>query len=326
MKNGKDGIVIAGSVIVDKINEIDAYPNAGELTQIRSIQNAIGGCVPNVAMDLKKIAPYLPVGAVGKIGNDAEGVYVTDVLKASGVDNVALAVMDGEKTSFTEVMSVPGVQRTFFVYPGASADFGIADVDFDNLHARILHLGYFLLLQKVDDGDGLRILQKAKAMGIETSIDLVSESSDRYSLVLPCLPYTDYLIVNELEAGRLAGIEPAAENLEKIARRLMALGVQKKVIIHMPERSVCLSQEGYSVLGSYVLPEGYIQGTTGAGDAFCAGALMGIYNGWSDMETMEFASSCAVMALRSPDATSGMQTEAEIKDYCKQFARREAES
>ena len=55
------------------------------------------------------------------------------------------------------------------------------------------------------------------------------------------------------------------------------------------------------------------------------GALIGIYNGWSDMETMEFASSCAVMALRSPDATSGMGTEAEIKDYCRQFTRREAE-
>ena len=320
----RKGILVAGSVIVDKINEISAYPSAGELTQIRSIQNAVGGCVPNVAIDLKKIAPNLPVGAVGKIGSDAEGAFVTDILQANGVDTEGLVVMDGEKTSFTEVMSIPGGQRTFFVYPGASADFGIADMDFSAMDAKILHLGYFLLLQKVDDGDGLKILQKAKEQGIETSIDLVSENSDRYNLVLPCLPYTDYLIVNELEAGRLAGIEPAAENLEKIARRLMELGVQKKVIIHMPERSVCLSQEGYSVLGSYILPDGYIQGTTGAGDAFCAGALMGIYNGWSDLAIMEFASSCAVMALRAPDATGGMQTEEEIKEYCKQFARREA--
>ena len=231
--------------------------------------------------------------------------------------------MSGEKTSFTEVMSIPGGQRTVFVYPGAGADFGIDDMDFDSIDAKILHLGYFLLLQKVDDGDGLKILQKAKEVGLETSIDLVSENSDRYGLVIPCLPYTDYLIVNELEAGKLAGIEPTADNLQKIAEKLKALGVKKKVIIHMPERSVCLSEEGYSVLGSYILPDGYIQGTTGAGDAFCAGALIGIYNGWSDMEIMEFASACAVMALRSPDATSGMKEETEIKAFCKQFARRE---
>ncbi len=319
----REGIAVAGSVIVDKINEISAYPNAGELTQIRSIQNAAGGCVPNVALDLKKIAPELPVSAIGKIGNDAEGEFVTDILKAGGVSTTGLAVKPVEKTTFTEVMSVPGGQRTFFVYPGAGADFGIGDMDFDAIHAKILHLGYFLLLQKVDDGDGLKILQKAKEVGLETSIDLVSENSDRYSLVLPCLPYTDYLIVNELEAGKLAGIEPTAENLQKIAEKIKELGVRKKVIIHMPERSVCLSEEGYSTLGSYILPEGYIQGTTGAGDAFCAGALIGIYNGWSDMEIMEFASACAVMALSSPDATSGMKTGEEIKEYCKQFARRE---
>ena len=320
----RKGIAVAGSILVDKINEISAYPPAGELTQIRSIQYAAGGCVPNVAIDLKKIAPGLPVRAVGKIGNDSEGKFLSSLLLANGVSTQDLAVMDGEKTSFTEVMSIPGGQRTFFVYPGASADFGIADMDFGAIHAKILHLGYFLLLQKVDNGDGLKILQAAKERGIETSIDLVSENSDRYNLVLPCLPYTDYLIVNELEAGRLAGIEPITENLERIARRLMELGVQKKVIIHMPERSVCLSKEGYSVLGSYILPDGYIQGTTGAGDAFCAGALIGIYNGWNDMAIMEFASSCAVMALSCPDATSGMKTEAEIKDYCKQFTRREA--
>ena len=56
-KAQRKGIAVAGSVIVDKLNEISAYPNAGELTQIRSIQNAAGGCVPNVALDLKKTAP-----------------------------------------------------------------------------------------------------------------------------------------------------------------------------------------------------------------------------------------------------------------------------
>ncbi len=319
----RTGIAVAGTILVDKINQIRAYPGEGELTQIQSIQNAVGGCVPNVALDLKTISPHLPVSAIGKIGKDAEGDYIKQVLQGGGVSTDALAVTEHEKTSFTEVMSVPGGQRTFFVYPGAGAVFGLADMDFDKIQAKILHLGYFLLLKKVDEGDGLKILQKAKEEGLETSIDLVSENSDRYSLVLPCLPYTDYLIVNELEAGKLAGIDPKAENLKAIAYKLKELGVRKKVIIHQPESSVCLSEEGYSTLGSYILPEGFIQGTTGAGDAFCAGALIGIYHGWSDLQIMEFASACAVMALRSPDATGGMQEESQIKAYCKQFARRE---
>ena len=84
-RSEKTGITVAGTVIVDKINEISAYPKSGELTQIRSIQTAIGGCVPNVALDLKRIDPSLAVGAVGTIGDDEEGAFVTGVLQRGGV-------------------------------------------------------------------------------------------------------------------------------------------------------------------------------------------------------------------------------------------------
>jgi sugar/nucleoside kinase (ribokinase family) len=107
-----------------------------------------------------------------------------------------------------------------------------------------------------------------------------------------------------------------------MALRLKEMGVQKKVIIHMPQCAVCAGEDDCICVPSYALPEGYIQGTTGAGDAFCAGALTGIYHGWSDEEILSFASASAVMALGSPDATSGLRTMAEIRQYCGQFARR----
>lgn len=317
----KSGIAVAGTVIVDKINEISAYPASGELTQILSLQTAIGGCVPNVALDLKKISPDLPVRAIGRMGNDEEAAYVRKVLTSGGVDTAGLHEAPGERTSFTEVMSIPGGQRTFFTYAGAGGNFGIEDMDYGEILPELLHLGYFLLLQKVDNGDGLKILKDAKEKGIRTSIDLVSENSHRYALVLPCLPYTDYLIINELEAGKLTGISPENGNLPAIAEKLRQLGVRKKVIIHKPDRAVCLSDQGLTVLPSYALPAGYIKGTTGAGDAFCAGALLGIYKNWSDEEILSFASACAVMALGSPDATSGLTDECQIKDFCLQFSR-----
>ena len=321
-RSEKTGILVAGTVIVDKINEISAYPKSGELTQIRSIQTAIGGCVPNVALDLKRIDPSLAVGAVGTIGDDEEGAFVTGALQRGGVSTNGLTVLPGEKTSFTDVMSVPGGQRTFFTYAGASAKFGSEHMHFESNCPKMLHLGYFLLLERVDNGEGLKILQTAKELGIETSIDLVSENSDRYALVKPCLPYTDYLIINELEAGKLTGIEPCIGNLEKMALRLKEMGVQKKVIIHMPQCAVCAGEDGCICVPSYQLPEGYIQGTTGAGDAFCAGALAGIYHGWDEQEILSFASASAVMALGSPDATSGLRAMEEIRQYCNQFARR----
>ena len=317
----KKGIAVAGTVIVDRINEISAYPKSGELTQILNIQKAIGGCVPNVALDLKKINPDLPVRVFGRVGNDEDGAYMRKTLSDAGLDTTGLLTDENAPTSFTEVMSVTGGQRTFFTYSGASAEFGTDDVDFGEDLPEILHLGYFLLLQKVDDGDGLEILKAAKAKGVRTSIDLVSENSDRYALVKPCLPYTDYLIINEMEAGMLAGIVPINENLKAIAEKLMALGVRQKVIIHKPDCAVCLSNTGFTVMPSYALPAGYIKGTTGAGDAFCAGALYGIYGGWSDTQILEFASATAVMALGSKDATSGLVEEKAIKEFCEGLPR-----
>ena len=245
----RNGIAIAGNIIVDKINKISSYPPEGELTKINDITLAVGGCVPNVGIDLKKIDSTLPVYALGCIGKDSEGDYALGVMKDNDLD-VSMVRCTDKKTSFTDVMSVPGGQRTFFTYPGASSEFGEADIDFDNLKVDMLHLGYFLLLDKIDAGEGERILKLAQQRGITTSIDLVSENSDRYRIVLPCLPYTDNLIINEVEAGNITGIAPTKDNLVSIAKKLKDLGVRDRVIIHTPSVSVCVSNlySGISII------------------------------------------------------------------------------
>lgn len=318
----RNGIAVAGSLIVDKINEIRAYPRCGELTKIHSLKKAVGGCVPNVGIDLKKICPRLPVSAMGIVGDDDDGAYIKQILSENGLDISGITTSSAQRTSFTDVMSISGGQRTFFTYAGADGQLKAEDLPWDSLSHKILLLGYFLLLEKVDEGEGLEILKKASDRGILTAIDMVSENSDRYALVLPCLPYVDYLIINELEAGKLTGMEPLAENLPLMAKKLKELGVRKKVILHMPDRSVCCSDGGTTLVGSLELPEGYIQGSTGAGDAFCAGALYAIHEGRSDREILEFASCSAVMALGSADATGGLREEEEIIGFCKQFRRK----
>ena len=303
----RKGIAVAGSILVDKIYDISAYPNAGELTQIRSITRAVGGLVPNNGIGLKKLCPTLSVFAIGKVGNDEMGDFVLKELEKNEVDTSGVRIANGEVTSFTDVMSVMGGQRTFFTYPGGSATFGYDDIDWDSLTCKMLHLGYFLLLEKVDNGDGLRILKEASTRGIKTSIDLVSENSDRYTCVLPCLPYVDNLIINELEAGKLCGMEPTNENLPEIAKKLLTLGVRERVIIHTPALGVCATKNACTVLSSYRLPQGFIQGTTGAGDAFCSGALIAINEGKSDKEILEYAQTAAIAALRTADATGGLE-------------------
>ncbi len=309
---------MAGTVLVDKINQISAYPASGELTKILSVSRAVGGAVPNVGIDIKRVDPTIPVKVVGKIGNDGDGDFLVKTLKENEVDT-SLLVRGGLPTSFTDVMSIVGGQRTFFTYPGACADFGYDDVDFENLDTKMLHLGYFLLLDKVDGGDGERILKRAKEMGIKTSIDLVSENSDRYHIVKSCLKYVDNVIINELEAGMIAEIEPKRENLEKIARAIKDMGVSERIIIHMPEICICLSDNGFFEFPSWELPNGFIKGKTGAGDAFCAGALIGIYRELDEMGILTLASKAATVSLSAPDSIGGMMSEDEIDKLLKEM-------
>ena len=95
--------------------------------------------------------------------------------------------------------------------------------------------------------------------------------------------------------------------------------MRERVIIHTPRLCVCVSESGVLIVPAYDLPKNFIQGTTGAGDAFCAGALCGIYQEKNDEDILELAAAAAVSALSKADATSGVKNEREILKSVKEF-------
>ena len=316
------GIAFAGTIVHDRIYGISEYPTSGSLTRISEVDNSVGGLVPNCAIDMKKLRKSVPVYALGRVGDDASADFCLGTMEKNGVDTSMVSRHKDAITGFTNVMSIVGGQRTFFTYSGANDEFSYGDIPWDTLSVDFLHLGYFLLLEKVDTGEGLRILKEAKARGIKTSIDLVSESAEKYRAVLPCLPYVDNIIVNELEAGALTGISPTEDNLQSLAEKLLSLGVRERVIIHSPTLGVLASSRGITALPSYKLPEGFIKGTAGAGDAFCTGALLAIYEGREDFEILEFATLAATSSLRKSGATESVEDIDYLREKFSSFERR----
>ena len=77
-------VVAAGSILVDKINEIGAYPKAGELTQIRARARVPGGLVPNACCDIRILDARIPVAAFGAVGDDDDGRFAVAELKRRG--------------------------------------------------------------------------------------------------------------------------------------------------------------------------------------------------------------------------------------------------
>ena len=335
----KSGIIIAGNMILDVVKTIDKYPDQGMLAYVSSSKRAIGGCAPNTATDLAVIDSNLPVSVIGKIGDDEYGRFILDKLRSKGVDVSDVKITKTSDTSFTDVMSLASGERTFFNYKGANAEFSPEDIDLTALRCKIFHIGYILLLDKFDEADAeygtvmSRFLKEIKSLGIKTSVDVVSSSKiEEYKAkILPVLPYVDYLIINETEICTAWGVDPRradggldVANLRAAMEKTMAEGVGEKVIIHAKEACFCLDKSGkFTMLGSLKIPSELIAGSVGAGDAFCAGSLYGLYNDYTDEEILKFASSAAACSLFSENSVDGMKNKKEIVKLGESYDRRE---
>src|SRR6185369_11161807 len=234
--------------------------------------------------------------AAGFVGKDAFGEQIFADCKKNKIETKFLKATGGAATSYTDVMTEQnGGRRTFFHYRGANALWRGEDLDFAKTKARIFHLGYLLLLDALDEADpkfgtrAARLLAAAQEAGLKTSVDVVSEDSDRFARVVgPALKHVDYCIINEIEAGKTSGFrvrQPDGKldtvSLRHAAGALLQQGVREVVVIHFPEGGFARTRKGEDVWQSSLnLPEKYIAGTAGAGDAFCAGVLLGLHEGW----------------------------------------------
>ncbi|MFK8034215.1 MAG: carbohydrate kinase family protein [Hyphomicrobiales bacterium] len=315
-----NGIVCAGNWIVDIVHSIDHWPNKNDLARIEHATHGIGGGAANVLTNLAELNPQLPLFPVGCIGQDDYGRFVQEHCKRLGVETSYLVQLPDAETAHTHVMNVVGESRTFFYAGGANDRFDPSHIEISALsehRPKLFYLGYIMLLEQMDrlqsDGSTFAadILQQAKQNGLQTCVDLVSAAHSEFSkIVTASLPYIDYLVLNETEAARATGIEPMQDIsafLHEASRRLLALGVNKAVVIHMPGVALWTDVDG-SELWSNVsqIPEENIVSPVGAGDAFCSGVLFGIHEGFEPARTMNLAHAMAAANLKVPTANGGI--------------------
>ncbi len=318
------GITFAGNILVDVVKTISGYPQPGMLANITAVSQAVGGCVPNTAIDVAKMDPSMPIAAYGRVGDDAYGQYVTGQMAAHGIDVTHVQITREAPTSFSDVMSdVASGERTFFHARGANAYFAPADVDVETLDCRIFHIGYILLLDKMDEADEkygtalAGLLAQVQAKGIKTSIDVVSDSTGRFrEKIVPALRYCDYAIMNEIEGCGVSGLEPrnpdgsiCVENIRTTMEQMLSLGVRDRVILHSKEGGFMLTADGqFRYAPAIDIAPEQIAGKVGAGDAFCAGCLYGLHNSMDDEALLPFASAAAACNLTAADSVSGMRS------------------
>jgi sugar/nucleoside kinase (ribokinase family) len=354
MMPGKEKtIVVCGHLCLDVIPRFPASRGShdwfrpGRLSIVESATIATGGAVSNVGISLHRLG--LPVRLVAGIGDDPLGSLILAGVRGQGpalADD--LAVLPGEATSYTVVLSPPGVDRIFLHCPGANDAFtGVEVPDLALDDASLFHFGYPPLMKQIWSDGGVRLLNlltRARGRGSLTSLDMSlpdpsspSGKADWGALLARVLPAVDIFVpsIEEIlfmldrqsfdrlsaNGGGEAIIRGVTfDELDALARKILSSGVSA-VLIKLGDRGAYLrtAENAFSSEWSgrelyspcFALPR--ISGTTGAGDATIAGFLGSIVRGLDPASALRMAVAVGACCVEAPDATSGIRTWAETQ-------------
>ncbi|RRJ97949.1 carbohydrate kinase family protein [Opitutaceae bacterium TAV4] len=326
----RSGILAAGNWLVDHVKTLDAWPPQDALASILAESWGNGGSPYNILKDISKLhalQPAYPLTGIGLVGDDSDGRRILADCRAHGIDTAQLRATPDAPTSYSDVMTDSQTgRRTFFHQRGANARLVPEHFDFAASRAaaaKIFHIGYILLLDTLDQltpsGQPriCDVLCRARAAGLLTSLDCVSENSDRFqTIVRPALPDVDILFVNDFEAGKLTGIDLHTTSttdsidrsaVERALRSIAALDVRRWIIFHAPSAACAAAPDGtLHWQPSLRVPSAAIRGTAGAGDAFAAGVLHGLHEDWSIADALRLGVCTAAACLASPTCSDSI--------------------
>jgi sugar/nucleoside kinase (ribokinase family) len=338
-EGGRRGFITGGSWCVDRNKLIEFWPEEDSISEILSEERRNGGSGSNLAIDMKKLDPKMPVETIGVVGDDDDGRFLQAEADRYGIDRRQLAVSKAAPTHYTECFGSKRTgRRTHMTFNGVGAHLSPDHFDFSATRTRIAHLGLPGVHRTMDapwqdEANGwVAVLKKARAAGLMTNIELVSiEPARLAALVRPCLPYLDLMVVNDHEIGALAGettVTPQGTDVEACLRAMRAVLSEsplRMVAVHFPRGALALDREGCVIRQpSLRVPKEEIVGANGAGDAFAAGFLYGFHEGWKPGDCLALAHAAAGASLRGISTTGTVEGWQTCLALARQWGPREA--
>ncbi|MDR3233898.1 MAG: carbohydrate kinase family protein, partial [Planctomycetaceae bacterium] len=184
---------------------ISRIPKAGELLKTEKIELNLGGCAANVAFDLVRLG--VPVTLAGKVGDDALSDFIVRSVSESGLNSDYIERSLGHCPGTAIHINVRNEDRRFICTTGANDDF-VFDEKLVRLitakpqiaERKILYLGGFFMLQKLENEQTAQLLRQAQEAGWIVVLDVVLYGERPYWEILkPVLPYVDFILPNEHE-------------------------------------------------------------------------------------------------------------------------------
>ena len=245
MENSRDlEIVAAGHTCLDLIPAFTIEGNVDQITDVLVPGKMInmgqcvvvgGGPVTNAGVSIRRLG--VKTELIGKIGNDDFGREILSWYEEHEGHFKGIHMVDGESTSYTIAICIPGIDRFYLHHCGANDTFGYDDMSFDLVkRSQLMLFGYPPWMRKLyeNTGDELtRILKKTKELGTTTALDLsipdvsgYGDKIDWLAILKNWVPLSDIMV-------------PSAEELfyflykDKFLEKKANLGPKEGVLDHM---------------------------------------------------------------------------------------------
>lgn len=296
-------VVCLGIMVADVVGRpLRNLPGPGRLVLVDEMSLHTGGCAVNTAIGLARLG--VPVQVIGKIGLDPFGDFLLRQLDLHSVGTRGVSRDPEIGTSTTMVLVDPDGERRFVHYMGANARLTLDDVDWGIIEsASILHVAGALVLPGIDGQPTAELLQRAQAVGVTTFLDTVWDDTGRWmDLLGPCLPHVDYFVPSLAEAQALTGLDDP----EDVARALLDRGVGTVGLKMGADGCLVMSDAG-EVLRVPAFEVDAVD-ATGAGDAFAAGFIAGVWRGWLLERTARFGNAAGALCVTGVGAAGGVRS------------------
>ncbi len=276
--------VVAGHICLDVIPDLTGSPQdeleamflPGRLLEVGPATFSTGGAVSNTGLALNKLG--IRTQLMGKVGDDLFGQAVTQIVGSYGPDLAdGMAVDKMVSTSYTIIISLPGVDRMFLHCPGANDTFSASDVRYDLVsETRLFHFGYPPIMKLMFENDGVQlaeVFRRARETGVTTSLDIAlpdpasaAGRADWMTILKSTLPYVGVFLpsIEEIlymlhrqtydelsEAAGGGGFLPliTPQLLSDLSRELLEIGV-KIVAFKLGDRGLYMRTANQSAIES----------------------------------------------------------------------------
>lgn len=301
--NAAPQVVVVGSINMDMVSHSRRLPGPGETLVGEAFVMAPGGKGANQAVAAARLGA--PVAFVSRVGTRQHG---TELLAALAEEGIATSGVVADPASLPGVAVImvasEGGENSIVYVPGSNAQLSAADV---RASAALLQSAKVVVAQlEVPVPAITQAFELARAAGVTTILNAA-----------PALPIGDallalssWLIVNETEAGQLAGM--ASGSVDEAAAAALALlqrGLQQ-VVVTLGAQGVLLC----GAAGVQHLPARVVKAvdTVGAGDTFVGGLAVGLAEGMSAADAVRLGQAAAAIAVSRSGVQSAMPHRAEI--------------